>query len=167
MTLKDGRRFVFAAAVVFALAPRAAMAQLPGENNHIQMKFIMAPVKDYKGRSRAPMPVTPVMTVPRADDAAVVCQSAPRINDAIIGVFFSHPLILQRDGHLRLENAGPALVGPINRALGKAMVSEVYLIQGGKKLGKGVMASLPFATTQGCGRVLDEYEARMKKLKGE
>lgn len=160
--------FIFIVVVALAtFAPRPAPAQLPGENNHIQMKFIMAPVKDYKGRSRGPMPVTPVMTVPRADDAAIVCQSAPRINDAIIGVFFSHPLILQRDGHLQLDDAGPKLVGPINRALGKAMVSEVYLIQGGKKLGKGVMASLPFATTQGCGRVLDEYEARMKKLKGE
>ncbi|TCS63166.1 hypothetical protein [Varunaivibrio sulfuroxidans] len=167
MMLRTTSFLIFAVIALSAVSPRPAMAQLPGENNHIQMKFIMAPVKDYKGRSRGPMPVTPVMTVPRADDAAIVCQSAPRINDAIIGVFFSHPLILQRDGHLQLDGAGPKLVGPINRALGKAMVSEVFLIQGGKKLGKGVMASLPFATTQGCGRVLDEYEARMKKLKGE
>jgi hypothetical protein len=53
----------------------------------------------------------------------------------------------------------------VNSALGSNLVSEVYLVEGGgDHMAKGTAARLPFASIQGCSRVLEEYEKRMKQV---
>lgn len=138
-----------------------------GENNHIQMSFIHAPISDSKGRSLSPQPVTPVLTVPTAEHAAIICRAAPRIKDAILTALFSKPLIFDRKTKkFKLEGVSDYVTKKVNENLGKVMVSEVHFQPGGKTMAKGAMGRLPFATMSGCARVMEEFEERVKKLRG-
>lgn len=157
------------AAVLFGgvwAMPSTSQAQLPGENNSIQVKFIMAPVVSKSGKQRNPRAITPIMMVPKADDTVIVCRKVARINDAILQVLFQYPLVEGKGRKLELESHGQILTKSINRALGKNMVSDVRLVDGVVNLGKGASARLPF-TVHGCGRVMEEFERRLKELKGE
>ncbi len=143
--------------------PLGASAQLPGEDSHIQLKFVMLPAKNSRGliESRA---VTSIYTVKYAKDVPTFCQKAVRARETLIAFFNKYPLTIGRDRHLELEGAGKKLVPHINRSMGKVMVTEVILLEGSKRLARGAMSRLPFAHSQGCGRVLEEYEKRMKEL---
>lgn len=159
--------------VTIAAAPsaRAAGGYL-GDNSHVQLKAIMTPLPPKPGSFLSEMrPITPVMTVPKADDVAYVCQRAPRTSEAIL-LYFQHnppPLLPNRKVDVDAINKKHAEIAAyVNRALGKNMVSEVYVVEGaGEKMATGAMARLPFAQIQGCSRVLEEYEQRMKAIVGE
>ncbi|HEY9079020.1 hypothetical protein [Magnetovibrio sp.] len=155
-------------AVWTASAP--AMAQLPGDNSHIQLKHVMAAVQSKPGSFTTQIrPLTPILTVPKAEDVAFVCQRAPRAAEAILYYFSKHPAPVDRTRHVdidALKPQAPAIAAYVNKAFGKNIISEVYVIEGGKTMGSGVMSRLPFAQTQGCGRVMEEYEKRMQELLG-
>lgn len=163
---------VFAAfLLVLTSVPQSAQAALLGDNSHIQLKHIMASVQSKPGALTTQIrPLTPILTVPDGDNVAFVCQRAPRASEAILYYFTKYPAPLDRTGHVdvdALKVHKGKIAAFVNHALGKDVVSEVYVIEGGKSMGSGVMARLPFAQTQGCGRVLEEYEQRMKELLGE
>jgi len=62
-----------------------AMAQWPGDNSHIQLKHILASVQSKPGSFTTQIrPLTPILTVPKAEDVAFVCQRAPRAAEAIL-----------------------------------------------------------------------------------
>ena len=151
-------------------AATPAQAALLGDDSHIQLKHIMAHVEGRKGAITRPVrPLTPILTVPDGNNVAFVCQRAPRAAEAILYYFSKYPAPL--DGSRRVDLDALAaqkdkIAGFVNKALGKAVVSEVYVIEGGKSMGRGVMSRLPFQQTQGCGRVLEEYEQRMEELLG-
>lgn len=151
-------------------APQArAAGEYLGDNSHVQLRAIMASVQGKPGslipETRA---MTPVMTVPKAGEVAFVCQRAPRAAEAILEYFTKNPAPKLPNGHIDVDkvNAKHAdIAAYVNRALGKAVVSEVYLVEGaGEKMATGAAARLPFSSIQGCSRVLEEYEQRMKQL---
>lgn len=149
--------------VVWALVPSVSNAQLPGEDSHIQLTFVMVPAQKSNGttESRA---VTSIYTVKYAEDVPTFCQQAVRVRETLIAYLNKYPLQIGPDRQLVLEGVGPKIVPYINRTLGKVMVTETILLEGGKRLAKGAMSRLPFAHSQGCGRVLEEYEQRMNEL---
>ena len=146
-----------------AVMPGVSNAQLPGENSHIQLQFVMVPAKKSNGmiESRA---VTSVYTVKYAEDVPTFCQKSVHVRETLIAFLNKYPLQIGPDRQLILDDVGPKLVPYINQTLGKVMVTEAILIEGGKRIAKGAMSRLPFAHLQGCGRVLEEYEQRMKEL---
>ena len=113
-------------------------------------------------------PMTPVMTVPKAGDVAFVCQRAPRAAEAILYYFQKNPAPLAKNRRIDIDavNAKHVQIAAfVNRALGQKAVSEVYLVEGGgDKMATGASARLPLSSIQGCSRVLEEYEQRMKDL---
>ncbi|MEG3618488.1 hypothetical protein V5T82_08495 [Magnetovibrio sp. PR-2] len=159
---------LFAFAAVLATTP--AQATLLGDDSHIQLKHIMAQVQGKKGAITNPIrPLTPILTVPNGEHVAFVCQRSPRAAEAILYYFSKYPAPLDKKRRVDLDalkKQKDRIAGFVNKALGRAVVSEVYVIEGGKSMGRGVMSRLPFAQTQGCGRVLEEYEDRMQQLLG-
>jgi len=147
----------------------ARAADFLGDNSHVQLRHIMASVQSKPGALIPDVrPMTPVMTVPKAGDVATVCQLAPRASEAILHYFQKNPAPLAKNRRIDIDavNAKHAEIAQyVNRALGKNMVSEVYLVEGGgDSMATGTAARLPFAQIQGCSRVLEEYEQRMKQL---
>ena len=157
-------------AFTFVFAANPAKASLLGDDSHIQLKHIMAQVKGKKGALTNPIrPLTPVLTVPNGEHVAFVCQRAPRASEAILYYFSKYPAPLDKKRRVDVEalkEQKGKIAGFVNKALGRAVVSEVYVVEGGKAMGRGVMSRLPFAQTHGCGRVLEEYEQRMQQLLG-
>ncbi|MCR4378896.1 MAG: hypothetical protein NUV50_12490 [Rhodospirillales bacterium] len=152
-----------------AVSGGGARAEFLGDNSHVQLRHIMASVQPKPGALIPEVrPMTPVMTVPKAADVATVCQLAPRAAEAILHYFQKNPAPLMANRHINIDavNAKHADIAAfVNRALGKNMVSEVYLVEGGgDSMATGTSARLPFAQIQGCSRVLEEYEQRMKQL---
>jgi len=147
-----------------------AQAEYMGGNSHIQLKHVMASVQTKPGSFTTQIrPLTPILTVPKAEDTAVVCQRAPRAAEAILYYFSKHPAPVDKHRKVdtvALKKQSPLIAAYVNKAFGKEMVSEVFIIEGGKSMGSGVMSRLPFAQTQGCGRVMEEYEQRMQQLLG-
>ena len=146
-----------------------ARAEFLGDNSHIQLRHIMVAVQSKPGSFLTQMrPMTPVMTVPKADDVAFVCQRAPRASEAILYYFQKNPAPVLTNRHVDVDavNAQHATIAAyVNRALGREAVSEVYMVEGaGEKMATGTAARLPFAQIQGCSRLMKEYEERMKKL---
>lgn len=159
---------LFAVSALFGARAEAAGGYL-GDNSHVQLRHIMANVQSKPGALIPEVrPMTPVMTVPKADDVAFVCQRAPRAAEAILQYFQKNPAPLRRNRHIDIEtvNAKHAEIAAyVNRALGRTVVNEVYLVEGGgANMAKGAASRLPFAQIQGCSRVLQEYEQRMKQL---
>lgn len=151
------------------VAALPARAEFLGDNSHVQLRHIMVPVQNKPGGFLTQMrPMTPVMTVPKAGDVAFVCQRAPRASEAILYYFQKNPAPVLRNRHVDVDTVNKAhatIAAYVNRALGKAVVSEVFLVEGGgEKMATGAASRLPFASIQGCSRVLEEYEQRMKKL---
>lgn len=160
--------FVSVFAVV-AVTAGGARAEFLGDNSHVQLRHIMVAVQSKPGSFLTDMrPMTPVMTVPRADDVAFVCQRAPRASEAILYYFQKNPAPVLRNRHVDVETVNKKhaeIAAYVNRALGREAVSEVYMVEGaGEKMATGAAARLPFAQIQGCSRLLKEYEERMKKL---
>jgi len=147
-----------------------ATAQRLGDNSHIQLKHIFAAVQSKPGSFITRLrPLTPILTVPKAGDVALVCQRAPRAAEAILAYFSKNPAPLNRRRQVdteALKKQSAKIAAYVNRAYGKNLVSEVFVVEGGKSLGRGVMSRLPFAQTQGCGRVLEEYDQRIQELLG-
>ncbi|HEY9164127.1 MAG TPA: hypothetical protein VIN57_05920 [Magnetovibrio sp.] len=146
-----------------------AAGEFLGDNSHVQLRHIMANVQSKPGALIADVrPMTPVMTVPKAGDVAFVCQRAPRASEAILLYFQKNPAPIASNRRVDIDavNAGHAKIAEyVNQALGRYVVSEVYLVEGGgANMAKGAAARLPFASIQGCSRVLEEYEQRMKQL---
>ena len=163
---------VFVALFVFGMPNSQAQASFLGGNSHVQLKVIMAPVlKKAGGYTTSIRPLTPVMTVPKADDVAFVCQRAPRAAEAILYYFQKNPapvLANRRVDTKKLDKDFAKIAAFVNRALGRVVVSEVFVVEGaGKKMSSGTSSRLPFASIQGCSRVLDEYNQRMKDVLGE
>ncbi|MDH3335955.1 MAG: hypothetical protein OEL50_04855 [Rhodospirillaceae bacterium] len=157
-------KFLFALpALGIALNIGNASAQLPGENSHIQLQFVMVPAKKPNGstESRA---VTSIYTVKYAEDVPTFCQKAVHVRETLIAYLNKYPLQVGANRQLVLDGVGAKIVPHINRTLGKVMVTEAVLLEGGKRIAKGAMSRLPFAHFQGCGRVLEEYEKRMNEL---
>jgi len=152
-----------AALINSALFVGAANAQLPGEDSHIQLQFVMVPVKTANGmmESRA---VTSIYTVKYAEDVPTFCQKAVHIRETLLAYLHKYPLKIGPNYQLELDGVGAKIVPHINHTLGKVMVTEAILLEGGKRIAKGSMSRLPFAHSQGCGRVLEEYEQRMNEL---
>ncbi|MCW8916169.1 MAG: hypothetical protein OQK24_09990 [Magnetovibrio sp.] len=170
------RYFGFIISSVFAVgvmmvANAPAQASLLGDNSHIQLKHVMASVQSKPGSFTSQIrPLTPILTVPDGDDVAFVCQRSPRASEAILYYFSKYPAPVDHKRRIDLDalkKQKGKIAGFVNKALGRAVVSEVYVIEGGKSMGRGVMSRLPFAQTQGCGRVMEEYEQRMKQLLGD
>ena len=163
-------RFLIAVLIMAFSLTAPAIAQLPGDNSHIQLKHILAPVQSKPGSFTTQIrPLTPILTVPKAKDVAFVCQRAPRAAEAILYYFSKNPAPVDRKRKVdidALKKQAPKIAAYVNRAFGKNIISEVFVIEGGKSMGKGVMSRLPFAQTQGCGRVMEEYEERMQELLG-
>jgi len=163
------RLLIVSLVAVFAMS-MPTFAQLPGDNSHIQLKHVMASVQSKPGGFTTQIrPLTPILTVPKAEDVAFVCQRAPRAAEAILYYFSKHPAPVDKRRRVdidALKKQAPQIAAYVNKAFGKNIISEVYVIEGGKSMGTGMMARLPFAQTQGCGRVMEEYEKRMKELLG-
>ncbi|MBL4615172.1 MAG: hypothetical protein JKY27_09900 [Magnetovibrio sp.] len=147
-----------------------AQATLLGDDSHIQLKHIMASVQSKPGGYTTKIrPLTPIMTIPKAEDVSFVCQRAPRAAEAILYYFSKYPAPVDKKRKLdmkALKKQVRKIAAYVNKAIGRNVVSEVYVVEGGKSMGRGVMARLPFARSQGCGRVMDEYEERMGDLLG-
>lgn len=146
-----------------------ARANFLGGNSHVQLRHIMGNVQSKPGSFLTTVrPMTPVMTVPKADDVSFVCQRAPRAAEAILAYFQRNPAPVLRNKHIDIDavNANHAKIAAyVNRALGVNAVSEVFMVEGGgDKMATGTSSRLPFAQIQGCSRVLEEYEQRMKDL---
>ncbi len=153
---------------LFSLRAEAAGEYL-GDNSHVQLRHIMIAVQTKPGSFLTTVrPMTPVMTVPKAGDVAYVCQRAPRTSEAILYYFQKNPAPVLKNRHVDIDavNADHAKIAAyVNRALGRNMVSEVFLVEGGgDKMATGAASRLPFAQIQGCSRVLEEYEQRMRLL---
>ncbi len=159
--------FVLAAVVVMTMAMVTdASAQLPGENSHIQLKFILVPAKTASGKTQM-VPITPIFTVPKAKDVPAICQQAVHITDTLVAYLNKYPPTIAKDRRVNLKGLGPKVVPYVNQTLGKVMVSEAVFMEGaGKELSRGAMKRLPFASA-GCGRVLEEYEERIRELTGK
>lgn len=170
--MKNLPLIVFATVLTFAMPNAQAWASYLGGNSHVQLKAIMAPVLKKAGSYMTEIrPMTPVMTVPKAEDVAFVCQRAPRAAEAILYYFQKNPapvLSNRRVDTKKLDKDFAKIAAYVNRALGRVVVSEVYVVEGGgKKMSTGTSSRLPFASIQGCSRVLDEYNQRMKEALGD
>lgn len=116
---------------------------------HVQLTPMMAPVQKPTGRSMGSTAVTVVLEIPEADSVAKVCRVSPRVQDAINAAFYRHPIVFDKR-ELKLEEAGTRLVNPVNRALKKKYVSNVFVFQGAHSMGAGSLSKLPFASVLGC-----------------
>lgn len=159
----------FFALLSFGVLSTEARAEFLGDNSHVQLRHIMASVQSKPGSYLTSVrPMTPVMTVPKAADVAFVCQRAPRASEAVLHYFQKNPAPVLHNRHIDIDavNANHVKIAAyVNRALGRNVVSEVYVTEGGgSSMSKGASSRLPFAQIQGCSRVLKEYEQRMKKL---
>ena len=170
--MKKITAIIFVALFTFGLLGHQAQASFLGGNSHVQLKHIMAPVMKKQGSFMTDIrPLTPVMTVPKADDVAFVCQRAPRAAEAILYYFQKNPapvLPNRRVDTKKLDKEFAKIAAYVNRSLGRNVVSEVFVVEGGgPNMAKGAASRLPFASIQGCSRVLKEYEQRMKEVLGE
>lgn len=169
MTMTKYIAIAFSAVLALGVLSGTARAEFLGDNSHVQLRHIMANVQSKPG-SLIPdvRPMTPVMTVPKAADVAFVCQRAPRAAEAILYYFQKNPAPINKSRRIDIDavNANHAQIAAyVNRALGKNMISEVYLVEGGgAKMATGAASRLPFSSIQGCSRVLEEYEQRMRLL---
>lgn len=170
--MKNITAIAIAILIAFGMLGSQAQASYLGGNSHVQLKHIMVPVMKKKGGFMTTIrPMTPVMTVPKADDVAFVCQRAPRAAEAILYYFQKNPapvLSNRRVDTKTLDKDFAKIAAFVNRALGRNVVSEVFVVEGGgPNMAKGAASRLPFASIQGCSRVLQEYEQRMKEVLGE
>ena len=158
--------------VLFVALAGASSAQAVslGDDSHIQLKHVLAPVQSKPGSFTTKLrPLTPIMTVPKAEDVAFVCQRAPRAAEAVLYYFTKYPAPVDKRRKVdidALKKQAKKIAAYVNKAFGKVVVSEVFVVEGGKSMGSGVMSRLPFAQTQGCGRVMEEYQKRMDELLG-
>jgi len=159
---------LFSMTLVGSLATQAnAAGEYLGGNSHVQLNHIMASVQKPGSILPGIVPLVPTLTVPKAGDVAFVCQRAPRAAEALLQYFQDNPAPLNRRRHVdtdALDKNRKLVAAYVNRALGRAAVSEVFVSESGPKMAKGTAARMPFAKIQGCSRVLAEFEARMKKL---
>lgn len=170
--MKNITAIVFAVLFTFGLLGSQAQASYLGGNSHVQLRHIMAPVMKKPGSFMTEIrPMTPVMTVPKAEDVAFVCQRAPRAAEAILYYFQKNPapvLSSRRVDIKTLNKSNAKIAAYVNRAMGRNVVSEVFVVEGGgPNMAKGTMSRLPFASIQGCSRVMKEYEERMDNLLGD
>jgi hypothetical protein len=115
---------------------------------HIQLSSVMAPVQ--AGRSTASVPITVVLKTVDEQAVSVLCGLTPRINDAVLAELYRKPIAMKADREMDLEEAGRRLKDPINRAVGKVLVDQSFIVSGTKKMGSGSLSRLPFASVFGC-----------------
>ncbi len=142
---------------------KQAAAQLPGNNSHIEVSFVMVLAKNAKGEVET-RPITSVYTVRLAEDVQRFCQRAPKIREILLAYLTKYPPEIGHNNRLKLEGLGQKVVPYVNRMFGVVVVTDAVLLEGGRKLTKGTATGLPFAQIQGCGRVQEEYEQRMNQL---
>lgn len=140
-----------------------AAAQLPGNNERIHVSFIMVLGKKADGMVES-RPVSSFYTVRLAEDVRMFCQNAHKIRETLLAYMTKFPPLIGKNKRLQLDGIGAKVVPYINRTLGRVVVTEAVLIEGGAKLTKGAAAGLPFTKFQGCGRTMEEYEVLMNEL---
>ncbi len=137
---------------------------------HIQMRSLMAPVKKTaKSKRIKNSPVTVILTVGDSKKVGKVCNKAPRINDALMGAWFSKAItqtyLYDRKKHSGKTNIDykrtkaqrkedKRLVRLINKAIGSTEVKEILVLSGTMRMGGGAVTKLPFSSVNGC----DELE---------
>ncbi|MEO5336983.1 MAG: hypothetical protein H7841_08825 [Magnetospirillum sp. WYHS-4] len=134
---------------------------------HLQLASLMAPVESADGLRKSMVTVTLVIKTLTSDDVPKICSLTPRVNDAALTELHRRPIRLRPDREMDVDEAGPRLKAPINRALGKAMADEVFIVPGAKKMGSGSMSRLPFASVFGCRELKLDESASDKKKDGE
>lgn len=188
------RPFVIAVAATFGLcqAGVATAQELQkkrtfgwrGEGkSHVQMRSVMAPVQPGPNAPGfVQTPVTVVLTVKDNAKVAEVCGLGPRINDALMQVWWQHPIpygylfdpasadnkMLMNSARDERQKAVDAyLLKVINDAIGGGgQVTEVLVIEGSMTMGGGVISKLPFASRLGCTELEPTEDDKGKKADG-
>ena len=80
------------------------------------------------------MPITIVLEVIDARQAAAVCELTPRIRDAVMEALFFNPIPVGTDRRLDVSRIEPILLKATNKALRGRFVSAVVVEQGAKPL---------------------------------
>jgi len=132
-------------------APKTTLGYREEGPKHVQLQSFMAPVLRTSRKSSMMAPITVIMKVPDEDQVGAVCRVTPRVKDAMMTSLFSKPIPVS-GGKLVLEGVGARLLVAINGALDEELVSEVFVLAGARRIGKGAIMNLPFASS-GCAEL--------------
>ena len=130
--------------------------------SHVQLLPMNAPI-DYPSPNSTP--ITIYLKVANPEQVGAVCKNAPRIADAIMQELFAKPIPV-KDRRVVLDGLPERLLKPVNKALGKRMVSQIEILFGAQSMGSGVVSNLPFGSAGGCTGVKDMLD-RVEKAKKE
>lgn len=171
--------FVAATAAVLAVAAAADAAEKKGNGDkpdiremieppsHVQLLPLSAPLRN---KNPGTTPVTVYLGAVNKYDVGEICRRAPVVNDAILRELYADPIPV-RNRMLVLDGIGTRLVAPINRALGRTLVKEVFIVAGAQSMGGGVVSKLPFGSSSGCTGIkdiMDRIEGKdVKKQSGK
>ena len=155
---------------LIALSPSLARAQGKpvdsGGAKALQLKFFLAPVQSKPGAFTTTLRiVTPILMIPDPDNAPLVCNRMPRVIEGLLSYFLQHPAPVNRRLHLdtdALDAQKKIMAAHVNRAIGKNVVSAVYILEGGRAMSSGTAARFPGATSNACGAIMEEYEKKIK-----
>ena len=171
-------RFFLALAMAFAVAlvalpasaeEKGAAVKPDGEKPppiilHVQMGWFIMPVTTSSSKKRRTVPGTLFMKVAGADDITPVCVLEPRIRDATLQTLFRNPPVVVK-GKLDLGDTNTRLRDAANAVLGKARVTDVWLVSGVVRSGKKALKALPFDEAMLCAAVREEENRRREKEK--
>lgn len=130
--------------------------------SHVQLLPINAPI-DYPSPNSTP--ITIYLKVSNPEQVGAVCKNAPRIADAIMQELFAKPIPV-KDRRVVLDGLPERLLKPVNKSLGKRMVSQIEILFGAQSMGSGAISKLPFGSAGGCTGVKDMLD-RVEKAKKE
>ena len=140
----------------------------PNAPQTLQLSHIIAPALTRPGSYTTSMrAMTPILVVPHEYNTPLVCQRAPRITEALLRYFLQSAAPVDKKHHIdsdALAKQSAVMAAFVNKAIGLDVVSDVYIIEGGKAMSTGVAARLPFANATGCGAVLEHYEQQVQEM---
>ncbi|MCW9001724.1 MAG: hypothetical protein OQJ87_03295 [Rhodospirillales bacterium] len=130
---------------------------------HIQLTPTMAEVRE-NGAKAGHYPVSIFLKVANEEVAYELCQNAPRLRDIVVRLFYDTPLthkdlpVVKKSDKgtpppKRLRHYEVPVRKAVNKALGAKIAEKAFVFAGAFSMGEGMMARLPFASSQGCRTV--------------
>lgn len=125
---------------------KATAKEPPVVPTHVQLTIPNAPLLNRDPPSTA---VTFYLKAADKKALGVICDYAPRLNDALLRHLQANPIPVQGRS-LNLAGVGGKALGPINGALGQPLVSEVEVLAGVPGGGAKKVITLPFGSAADC-----------------
>lgn len=125
---------------------------------HVQMIPMMVPV------GRTSVAVTFILEAVKRKQTQGICKRMPRVRDAILTILSREPIPV-KGRKIIVDGVDERILGPINRAVGRTYVKNIYITPRPLRIGQGKVKRKPYAVIAGCENILRSEKARNQALK--